>query len=52
MHLPSTLGIGCHIKQAMGILLGHLSGPTLLLKLVHKEGNLPDKAFGIFTSKG
>jgi hypothetical protein len=51
MHLPSTLGIGCHIKQATGILLGHLSG-LALLKLVHKEGNLPDKAFGILTSKG
>jgi hypothetical protein len=34
------------------ILLGYFSGPTLLCKLVLKEDDLPDKAFGIPMNKG
>jgi hypothetical protein len=50
--LPSMLGIGRHVRQAMGILLGQLSGPTLLRTLALKEGDLSDKGFCILMSKG
>ncbi len=49
--LPSMLGIGRHVRQAMGILLGQLSGPTLLRTLALKEGDLPDKALYVFMSR-
>jgi hypothetical protein len=46
------LGIGHHIRQAAGILLGQLSCPTLLRKLTLKEGDLLNKAFCILASRG
>jgi hypothetical protein len=51
-HLPPTLGIGRHVKQATGFLLGQLSGPVLLCMLGLKEGDLQGKAFYILTSRG
>jgi hypothetical protein len=36
-HLPSTLSIGCHVIQAVGILLSQISDPALHHKLVLKE---------------
>jgi hypothetical protein len=36
------LSIGHHFRQATGILVSHLSGPTLLGKLTHEEGDLLD----------
>jgi hypothetical protein len=51
-HLPPILGIGRHVRQAVGILLGKLSGLVLLHKLILKKGDLPDKAFCIITRKG
>jgi hypothetical protein len=51
-HLPPILGIGRHVRQAAGILLGELSGSVLLHKLILKKGDLPDKAFYIIMRKG
>jgi hypothetical protein len=45
-------GIGRHFRQAVEILLGHLSSPVLFHKLILKKGDLPDKAFGILMSRG
>jgi hypothetical protein len=46
------LGIGFHVRQAVGILLSQLLGPVLLRKLTLKEGDLSDKTFSILTSRG
>jgi hypothetical protein len=51
-HLPSALSIDCHIKQAMEFLLGHLLSPMHLHKLTLEEGDVSNKAFYIYTSRG
>jgi hypothetical protein len=51
-HLPPTLGIGRHVGQATGILLGDLSGSAVLHKLALKQGKPLDKAFDIPVSRG
>jgi hypothetical protein len=51
-HLPLMLSSSRHVRQATGILLGHLSSPTRLRRLTLKEGDLPNKAIDVFTSRG
>jgi hypothetical protein len=51
-HLPPMPGIGRRFRQAVEILLGHLSSPVLFHKLILKKGDLPDKPFGILMSRG
>jgi hypothetical protein len=51
-HFPPMLGISYIVKQATGILLGHLSSFAHLCKLNLEEGDLPDKVLCIFLSSG
>jgi hypothetical protein len=51
-HLPLMLIISRHIIQATRFLLGHLSNPVRIHKLILEEGYLLEKAFCIFTSRG
>jgi hypothetical protein len=46
------LGISRSVKQATGILLGHLSSFAHLCKLNLEEGDLPDKVLCIFLRSG
>jgi hypothetical protein len=50
--IQPTLSSGHCFRQAMGILLGHLSSLARLRKLALKEGDLSNKAFSIFMSRG
>jgi hypothetical protein len=50
--LPPLLGISCCIRLATGSLLGHLVSPSNLRTFTLEEGDLLDKAFYLFTSKG
>jgi hypothetical protein len=51
-HLPPMLVISHSVKQATGILLGHLSSFAHLYKLNLEEGDLPDKVLCIFLRSG
>jgi hypothetical protein len=51
-YLLPTLDIGHHNRQATANLLSHLLSMARLRKLSLEEGNLPDKGFHIFASRG
>jgi hypothetical protein len=48
----SGLQKGELLKLLLMLPLRHLLGPTLRCKLILKEGDLPDKSFGILMSRG
>jgi hypothetical protein len=50
--LQPSLGVSCHVRQAPGVLLGHISRPTHLHKLALKKGNPPSKGLCLSTSRG
>jgi hypothetical protein len=50
--LMPSLGISCHVGQAMGVLLSHLSSPVHLRKLTLEKDDLSDKAFCLLVSRG